>query len=216
MRAPSEPRASRLATVLVAPATALVILAIDLLLLMTPIWMHFALAASGATTSFATPATAYQLSDGTIAELFVGPGTFSAFGGDEAAHMRDVRVVLLAFLALTVAALVLVAWSLARHSSDPHTWRSMSRGGVALAIVVTVLGIFGAVAFGVAFELFHELLFPGGNWSFPPTSLLIRLYPIDFWQLSAGAFGALAIGGGLATWYFGRRRAHKLAGMSAA
>lgn len=214
-RAHTEPRASRLATVLVAPAAALVILAISLVLLMTPIWMHFALATSGATGSFASPVMAYQISDSTVAELFTGPGTFSAFGSDEAAHMRDVRVVLFAFLGLAAASLVLLIWSLGRHSRDPQTWRAIARGGAALAIVVAVLGVFGALAFGVAFDLFHELLFPGGNWSFPPTSLLIRLYPIDFWQLTAGAFGALAIGGGFAAWFVGRRRARQLSGVTA-
>ena len=88
--------------------------------------------------------------------------------------------------------LLVLIWSLRRHSSDPQVWRSISRGGAGLIAILLVLGVVGVLAFGVAFELFHELLFPGGNWSFPPTSLLIQLYPIDFWQLSAAAFGRSA------------------------
>lgn len=78
-------------------------------------------------------------------------------------------------------------------------------------LVIGVLGGFALLAFGVAFELFHRVLFPGGNWAFPADSLLIRLYPYEFWQLSATAFGALAMLGGASVWYLARRRARALA-----
>jgi uncharacterized membrane protein len=76
--------------------------------------------------------------------------------------------------------------------------------------MLAVLGVVAAVAFGLAFEVFHRLLFPGGNWAFPADSNLIRLYPIAFWQLSVAALGLLAGGAGALTWWIGRRRAASL------
>ena len=188
----------------------IVILAISLLLLMTPIWTHFALGASGGTLAMAAPAESIQLSDRTVAELLVGPGSFTAFAPDEAGHMRDVRVVLLGFLALGIASGALLAWQIRSRRGDPALWRSVARGGVALIVALVVVGVFAALAFGVAFELFHRILFPGGNWEFAPNSLLIRLYPYAFWQMSAAALGLLAIVGGIGVWWFARRRARAL------
>ena len=190
----------------------IVILAVALLLLMTPIWTHFALGASGATNSFASPEAAYQLSDKTVSEIFVGPGTFSAFAADEAAHMRDVRVVFYGFMVRATASAGLLAGQVARHPRDPQVWRSVSRGGIWVVVALIVLGIFAAFAFETAFELFHRIFFPGGNWAFPADSLLITLYPYAFWELSAAAMGVLGIGAGLIVWIFARKAAESLEG----
>lgn len=195
---------------------AIAIGAVALVILMAPTWMHFALDLSGGSRALATPAQAYQLSNQTVAELIAGPGTFASFSADEASHMRDVRVVLWAFLGLALASAAVVAWHVVRRGKSPKTWRSVSRGGALLVGLTVAIGVFATLAFGVTFELFHRMLFPGGNWSFAPNSLLIRLYPYEFWQLTAAALGALAISGGLATWWFARRRARALEAGSAA
>ena len=187
-----------------------VLLAAALLLLMTPFWMHFALNVSGGLDAQATPQMSYELSDKTVGELFVGPGTFVAFGADEQGHMRDVRLVLWAFLATAAASLAVLAVAVWRNGRDPATWRAIGRGGILLAGAVVVVGIFAAVAFGVAFELFHRVLFPGGNWAFPADSLLIRLYPYAFWQMSAAALGVVSVVGGAITWRFAIHRARSL------
>jgi hypothetical protein len=199
-------------------ATAIVLLAVALMLLFAPPWVHFAVDASGGAGWAPSPTLAHEWSDRTIAELLLGPGTFaiSTPGGgalytaDEAAHLRDVRLVLVGFLALALAAGALVGWRLQRHRGEPATWRALARGGAALAVGLLVIGVIAAVAFGAAFELFHRLLFPGGNWAFPADSNLVRLYPLGFWQLSAAALGGLGIAGGALTWLVGRRRARAL------
>lgn len=195
---------------LVAPATMIVILAAPLLLLMTPLWTNFALSASGATNSFVTADAAYALSYRTVGELLFGPGTFSAFAPDEAAHMRDVRIVFWGFIVLAIAAQTLLIWQIARHGRDSQTWRAISRGGLWLVVALIVLGVFAAFAFDTAFELFHRIFFPGGNFAFPPDSLLITLYPYAFWELSAGALGVLGITAGLVVWIGARRGADSL------
>jgi len=189
----------------------IVIIAAALLLLMTPIWMHFALSASGGTAAVATPELALRLSDRTVSELLFGPGAFSDYEADEAAHMRDARFVLYGFLALAIASIALLAWSLGRESRDPRTWSSVARGGAILSAAMLVIGVLAAATFDAAFELFHRIFFPGGNFEFPANSLLIMLYPYAFWQLTAGALGVLGIVGGLIVWFLARRRARSLA-----
>jgi hypothetical protein len=194
--------------ILLAAATAVTILAIALLVLLTPLWTGTALRLSSGDA--ALPAgQAQEITNETVVELFVGPGTFRHFSADEAAHMRDVRVVLLGFLA--IAALAAVFLIVRLRTADAADWGAVALGGAGLAITVIALGLVGLVAFNLAFELFHRILFPGGNWAFSDDSLLIRLYPLAFWQLSSAALGFLAILGGMATWWLARRRAARLA-----
>jgi uncharacterized membrane protein len=70
--------------------------------------------------------------------------------------------------------------------------------------------VFALTAFEAAFTLFHEIVFPGGNWAFSADSLLIRLYPEQFWELTAAALGILASLGALVVWLVARRRAAAL------
>jgi integral membrane protein (TIGR01906 family) len=208
------------AYVLVGLATGVLILAGVLLLLLTPLYLHPALdAARSAAFLRVTQAEAHRLSDMTAGELVFGPGTFAFAGPDgtpfydpaEAAHMRDVRLVLLGFLVLAGLSALLVLIAVARSGRQPVTWRAIGRGGAVLAGVIAVAGVFSLVAFDRAFELFHQVLFPGGNWTFDPSrERLVQLYPLPFWQLTSAVFGVLAIGAGLVVWQLGRGRARRL------
>jgi integral membrane protein (TIGR01906 family) len=208
------------AYVLVALATAVVILAGALLALLTPLYLHPALDASRSAAFLrVTQEEAYRLSDLTVGELLLGPGTFAFAGPDgspfydpaEAAHMRDVRLVLFGFLALAgLSALLLVA-AAARWGRQASTSRAIGRGGGVLAAAIAVAGLFAVLAFDRAFELFHQVLFPGGNWAFDPSrDRLVQLYPLPFWQLTSAVFGVLTIAGGLAVWWLAGRRSRRL------
>jgi hypothetical protein len=195
---------------LLPPATILVILVGAVLLLMTPLWMHFSIPAAGGGLPGYTGPEALDVSDRTVGQLLFGPGTFEGFTADEAAHLLDARMLLYVFLVAAGASLVLLVASLLRRRTDPRVWRAVARGGKVLVVGVVVLGVIGALAFGAAFTLFHQIFFPGGNWAFPPDSMLIRLYPYAFWQMTSVALGVLClIGGGLA-WFIGRRNAKRL------
>jgi integral membrane protein (TIGR01906 family) len=197
------------------------ILAGTLLALLTPLYLHPALdAARSAAFLRVTQAEAHRLSDLTVGELVFGPGTFAFAGPDgaafydpaEAAHMRDVRLVLFGFLLLAAVSALLVLVAVARAGSQPSTWRAIGRGGAITAGSIALAGLFAFAAFDRAFELFHRVLFPGGNWTFDPSrERLVQLYPLPFWQLTSAVFGALAIGTGLAVWWLGRGRARRLA-----
>ena len=76
--------------------------------------------------------------------------------------------------------------------------RLVRAGAVTAAGIVTVIGIAAALAFDQLFLLFHDVLFPQGNFLFDPsTSNLIRLYPEWYWQgITAGvglSFIAVAV-----------------------
>jgi integral membrane protein (TIGR01906 family) len=206
--------------VLLPAATAMALVSLVLLLLLTPVVMHALLDASGAPSQLGlTAAQTHALSDRTVAELLLGPGRFAFpgpdgapfYGAAEAGHMSDVRLVLFGFLALAAASWVGLLAALTRWRTDAATYRAIARGAAVLTIGLLVVGAFALIAFNVAFELFHRILFPGGNWSFDPANQrLVQLYPIAFWQLTSAAFGVLGISAGSAVWFVARRRAARL------
>jgi hypothetical protein len=106
------------------------------------------------------------------------------FTDDEYAHMADVRRVFeVAKFAVPVSLIVIVIrMQRARQRGGRAMWGLVRDGGVAAAIVLAAVGVVAAVAFEALFLAFHYVFFPQGNFLFPPTSNLIRLYPDWYWQ----------------------------------
>jgi hypothetical protein len=203
-------------------ATGVAVLAGCLVVLLTPLYIHPALDAAGAPATLGLSAAAtHHLSDLTVSELVFGPGDFAFaapdgarfFDTSEASHMRDARTVLLAFLAIAAASVAFLVASMRggpRHGAArrAEAWRHVSRGAAVLVVSVVALAVFALVAFDTAFELFHRVFFPGGNYSFDPgTQRLVQLYPLPFWRITATAFASLAVSGGILVWWVARRRA---------
>ncbi|HSH22214.1 MAG TPA: DUF1461 domain-containing protein [Candidatus Caenarcaniphilales bacterium] len=222
LRAGSRARGrSGVLQVLLPAATAITLLAGSLVVLLLPLYMHPALDAAGAPRAMGLTSTeVHALSDRTVTELILGPGTFAFLGPDgqlfygsaEAEHLRDVRLVLYGFLLLGLASLTGLVVAVAKRPTDRATWKSIARGGAGLVVALAVAAAFALLAFGAAFELFHRLLFPGGNWSFDPaTQRLVQLYPLTFWQITAAALGLLGSVGGLVVWALAGHRARRLA-----
>ena len=206
---------SSIRALLLGVATVIGILVLALLSLLTPPMMHAALDAADADAWLGlTPIQTHSLSDATVGELLVGadfasitgPDGQPFYGATEVAHLRDVRMVLLAFLAIASAAAI---GAFAGRPRDGRVAaRVVARAGALTAVGVLVLGTVGAVAFEPLFELFHRVLFPGGNWAFDArTSHLVQLYPTAFWEITAMMLGAGAAGLGGAAWVVGRHRA---------
>jgi preprotein translocase subunit Sec61beta len=221
LRAASEGSGRTLRSLLIGSGLAAATLGVGLLILLQPLYLHAALdAADSASWLGVSRQEAHILSDRTVNELIVGPGTFAFAGAGtarfydeaEAGHLRDVRVVLIGFLALVVVLAALAGGQLLAARRQVWAWRAVERAGLALAVALLVAGLFALVAFDAAFELFHRLLFPGGNYSFDPgRQRLVQLYPGAFWQLTAMALGALGVAGAAVAWWVGRRRARSLA-----
>ena len=84
--------------------------------------------------------------------------------------MRDVRVGPVRVPGLSAVAAGFLAAVTYRRRADQSVLRAISRGGAWLAVGTVVIGVFAALAFDTMFELFHEIFFPGGNFSFDPTT----------------------------------------------
>jgi integral membrane protein (TIGR01906 family) len=198
-------------------ATILALIALAVLPLLTPWFTHAALeAADSAARLGVTEAQAQALSDRSVEELVLGPGGFLIDGpdgepfydADERSHLADARLLLGVLLVAGGVSILGLALGLLRWSDRrAAVWTVIGRAGLTTAIVVVVLGLVSLVAFDSLFTLFHQVFFPGGNWSFDPaTQRLVQLYPFAFWQIAATALGVLVFLLGLATWLLGRWR----------
>lgn len=212
---------------LVSLATALAILGATMLPFFTPAWIDFEQSRSGAAalTGYA-PADVQAATDSIVHDLLFGGDFAVRVAGNqvldpaEISHMRDVRGVFGGFAIaaiVSVAGLGLVAWRTRRRSRGAVEWaeratsrlaarEAVARGASWLAVLLVVLGVLAVVAFDAAFQLFHEILFPGGNFNFDPrTEKLVQLFPEQFWSETALAYGALAILVSIGVAWLGRR-----------
>ena len=193
-------RSSRSADIWIAVATALAIIALTLPLFLNPWWVAFeqARAQAAAWTGFSEP-DLRRATDSILADLVVGPPDFDvAVGGApvlderERAHMRDVRGVFIGFFAIAVVAAGSALLIVARRRAEARSaaWRAIRAGAVGL---IAALVLLGALAL-VAFDAFHRIFFPGGSYTFDPsTERLVQLFPFQFWQETAVAVGVVAI-----------------------
>jgi integral membrane protein (TIGR01906 family) len=208
----------RLADVVIAVAVALAILTVAILPFLNPAYVAFAQGRAEATawTGF-TEAELRVVTDAILADLIVGPPDFDvAIDGvpvlneRERSHMRDVRTVFMGFFALALVtglAALLIAARRRDAESRTHTWGAVRMGSLVLAVSLVALGGVALVAFDVLFEIFHQLLFAGGSYTFDPeTERLVQLFPFRFWQETAIAVGVVAVILGLLVAYLASRR----------
>jgi integral membrane protein (TIGR01906 family) len=197
--------AQRIAAILTALATAVVIVAVAILPFLTPAWVDFdqgwtgAIGYTGYTHDELRAAT-----DSILADLVVGPPDFDvAVRGEpvlnerERGHMRDVRGVFAGFaiLALLAAVFLVAAIAGARRLGHPErAWAAVRNGARGLAVGVVIAGVIAYFAFDAAFEVFHRLFFLGGTYTFDPrTDRLVQLFPFDFWSQTTMAVGVVIL-----------------------
>jgi len=211
---PANPALGLPARIAVFLGTILAIIALAVLPLLTPWFIHLALDAAGAAERLGVSvAEAHAFSDRSVEELVLGPGTFDIAGPDgeplydalERSHLADARTLLGIVLLAGGISIVVIGALLARSRSRPVVWRTIAHAGLITAVVVVVLGVVSVVAFDQLFTLFHRVFFPGGNWSFDPSSQrLVQLYPFGFWQIAAAALGVVVLLLALGAWFLGR------------
>jgi integral membrane protein (TIGR01906 family) len=197
------PVARALGAVAVAIATPCVVVAVAVLLFLNPIWVGFDQDRSDvAGLTGYSPAQVRQVTGSILSDLVFGPPNFDvAVNGSpvldvrERGHMADVRTVLAGMgLVALLAAIVLLALGLMSRGA-PWFWRAAQTGGKLLAVGVVMVGLAFAVFFDQAFELFHELFFPPGTYSFDPRlEKLVQLFPDQFWsETSVALAGAVLV-----------------------
>ena len=174
-----------------------------MLFFLNPIWVGFDQDRSDVVglTGY-TPAQISQVTGSILSDLVFGPPEFAVtvngtpvLDERERSHMADVRTVLLDLgLVSVLAAVALVAIGLASRGTR-WFWRAARTGAVILAGGVVVVGLAFAILFDQAFELFHELFFPAGTYTFDPRSeRLVQLFPDQFWsETSIALAGAVLI-----------------------
>ena len=119
-----------------------------------------------------------------------------ALDGDALSHLDDcnvlVRAAVPALWGVAALAAAALAFLLAR--------RKRRLAGTALVVAPAVLivafaalGAWAALDFNGLFSAFHAVLFPQGNWTFSYDSLLISMYPLDFWMGMAGIWFATTL-----------------------
>ena len=121
------------------------------------------------------------------------------FGADEVSHMADVKqLILLTFSVQRASAMfLLLVTGLAVYAFRRAVWGTVAvwlrRGALVTTGVIAVLGIAALVAFDPLFTLFHNLAFPQGNFLFPRTADLVRVFPFGFWRDMTLLIGAMTI-----------------------
>ena len=116
--------------------------------------------------------------------------TSYALDPDAVSHLVDCNVLInnvrpwLAGAALGALAAWIVLAALKARRSLGHmlAWPS-----ALLMLAFLALGVWAAIDFSGFFSAFHDVFFPQGNWTFDARSLLITMYPQEFWV----ALGAL-------------------------
>ncbi|HUQ79430.1 MAG TPA: DUF1461 domain-containing protein [Patescibacteria group bacterium] len=195
-------RAAALAT---AAAAAIVVIAVAILPFLTPAWIAFEQGRTGAAalTGYSEP-NLRVATDAILHDLVIGPPEFAievdgvaVLAERERGHMRDVRTVFAGFavLALGLAVLLVGLVAGARHMGHPErAWAAVSSGMRWLIVGIVVAGVISVVAFDAAFEMFHRVLFPGGNYTFEPsTDRLVQLFPFEFWSETTIAIGGVIL-----------------------
>jgi integral membrane protein (TIGR01906 family) len=192
----------RLAALLVEISTPCVVVGVAVLLFLNPVWVGFDQDRSdvAALTGY-SPAEVRQVTGSILSDLVFGPPTFGvAVNGApvlderERSHMADVRTVLLELgLVALAAALALIGVGIASRGAA-WFWSAVGAGGRLLVAAVVVVGLAFAIFFEQAFELFHEIFFPPGTYSFDPrTEKLVQLFPDQFWSETSVGIAATVL-----------------------
>ncbi|MBN1193374.1 MAG: DUF1461 domain-containing protein [Coriobacteriia bacterium] len=120
----------------------------------------------------------------------------AAFDESATSHLEDVRGVVVparwAALLFGLAAAVWVAIRARSHPGPGLIGRALRIAAWLLTAGAALCGIAGAVDFEGLFARFHGVFFAPGTWTFPPSALLIRVFPTPFW-ICAGATWAVLV-----------------------
>lgn len=115
---------------------------------------------------------------------------------DAVSHMTDVRKVItggntVAFV-LALGLSVWMALRLLRKRPEPVV-AALRFAAVIDIVLIAAIGLLGLTDFDTLFARFHGLFFAAGTWTFPSDSLLIRLFPEQFWITAAAAWAGLVV-----------------------
>ncbi len=122
-------------------------------------------------------------------QYFRGKDALHYFTPEEQSHLQDVKSLISTMNALyygsvVIFILLLIGFYIRYKKDMIHFIRLLSRmvliGSIAALILIIAIFLLAVFYFNPTFILFHLLFFPQGNWIFANTSLLITLFPEQF------------------------------------
>jgi integral membrane protein (TIGR01906 family) len=110
---------------------------------------------------------------------------FNIFEPEEKSHLEDVHSIIHTLKISSIAALVILILIIIRLSMLKdflHNIKRMLIYGSAVTLVLLLVLFVLSLNFPAFFESFHKILFPQGNYAFPESYLLIKLFPEAFFN----------------------------------
>ena len=109
------------------------------------------------------------------------------FTENETSHMKDVRGI---FNAIRILAIIFLAILIIQQvKTKKHKKRkykelteNIKKASLKSTIILLAIILLSFLNFSAAFDAFHIIFFPQGNWVFPMDSLLITLFPETFFM----------------------------------
>lgn len=108
--------------------------------------------------------------------VLLNSSTSTYFVQSEVRHLQDVHVL---FVTFYLVGLIVLIFNFTIFKKRQLSKRFLV-GGV---IGIITLSVLGGLFFATFFEVFHQILFPQGNFAFPYDSMLIQTFPPLFWLL---------------------------------
>lgn len=145
------------------------------------------------------------------ADALAAVGDSFALDADALSHLQDCND-LISFLkplltlcaAVTLLAIIALFALRRRHACcTPPLYRICIGAPIALIACIGILGAWALADFNGFFAAFHAVFFPQGNWTFSYDSLLICMYPLDFWVGMATVWAAVSGGACIICLLFG-------------
>lgn len=104
------------------------------------------------------------------------PELISEFSANEQSHLKDVQNIFLLNTIVLAIALILFTTLLPKIK----IYKTLIFGGI-LTIILTIILVLLILNFDKTFTAFHHIFFTG-NWQFPQASLLLTLFPKQFFM----------------------------------
>lgn len=119
------------------------------------------------------------------------------FSQKEKNHLKDVSFLfklVLQIKVITLFLLLLVFLILASQKKLLLFWQAVKLSSFIFALIQLAFVLLAWLSFASFFNFFHRLFFIPDSWLFPSTSILIKLYPFDFWaQMALLCFGLTSL-----------------------
>jgi integral membrane protein (TIGR01906 family) len=111
------------------------------------------------------------------------------FSEDEKSHMIDVkhliRTMQIIYYSAAILSMALFYYCYRRFKDDKFAFiktlsKSLLYSSIASIVFLVLIFLMSVFSFESVFIMFHQIFFPQGNWTFASTSLLITLFPKQF------------------------------------